>query len=164
MITLKPLADIRVPEPRPDELYEVALFDRPYAFRGLKALLGAADLSKAGDRLCGLAARDEVEREAARTILSGLTLQHIFDRPLTDDKGQIDSVMRVNYDIDPAVFKTIAPMTLGQLKDFILSKKPAEVAKLSRGITGVMAAALAKLMDVHELVLASKKLINLDSI
>ena len=158
MITLKAVAEIAVPKPKPDKLYEVALFDRPFSFRGLKALLGAADLSKAGDRLCGLAARDEVEREAARTILSGLTLQHIFDHPLTDDKGHVDSVMRVNYDIDPAVFKTIAPMTLGQLKDFILSKKPAEVTKLSRGLTGVMAAALAKLMDVHELVLASKKL------
>ncbi len=158
MIALKPLADIFVPDPRPDDLYEVTLFDRAFAFRGLKALLGAADLSKAGDRLCGLAARDEVEREAARTILSQLTLQHIYDRPLTDNNGRADSVMRVNYDIDLAVFKSIAAMTLGQLKDFILSKKPSDVAKLSHGLTGVMAAALAKLMDVHELVLASKKL------
>jgi ethanolamine ammonia-lyase large subunit len=158
MITLKPLADIAVPQPKPDERYDVVLFDRPFSFLGLKALLGAADLSKAGDRLCGLAARDEVEREAARTILSRLTLQHIYDRPLTDDSGRADSVMRVNYDIDFDVFKTIAAMTLGQLKDLILSKKPSEVSKLSRGLTGVMAAALAKLMDVHELVLASKKL------
>ncbi|MEQ1576893.1 MAG: ethanolamine ammonia-lyase subunit EutB [Hyphomicrobium sp.] len=158
MIVLKALSAIAVPEPKPDEVYEVSLFGRPYAFSGLKALLGAADLSKAGDRLCGLAARDEVEREAARTILSGLDLQHIYDRPLVDDSGRADSVMRVNYDIDHEVFKTLAPLTLGQVKDQILAKKPADVAKLSRGLTGVMAAALAKLMDVHELVLASKKL------
>ena len=91
-------------KPRADELYELSLFDRTYSFRGLKALLGAADLDKAGDRNCGLAAKDDVEREAARAILSGLTLQHFYDHPLTDDAGRIDSVMRVNYDIDRDAF------------------------------------------------------------
>ena len=104
MIALKPLQEISVPEPKPDEVYEISLFDRVFEFKGLKALLGAADVSKAGDRLCGLAARDEVEREAARAILSKLTLQHLYDRPLTREQGHADSVMRVNYDIDHDAF------------------------------------------------------------
>jgi ethanolamine ammonia-lyase large subunit len=158
MITLKPLTGIAVPLPRPDDLYAITLFDKVFEFLGLKALLGAADLSKAGDRLSGLAAKDEVEREAARSILSSLTLQHIYDRPLTDDNGRVDAVMRVNYDIDLAVFSTIAGLTLGQLKDQILASKPAQIRALSSGLTGVMAAALAKIMDVHELILAAKKL------
>ncbi len=100
MIEIKPWRQIEVPEPRADELYELTLFDRRFTFRGLKALLGAADFSKAGDELCGLAAENEVAREAARSILSSLTLKHLYDRPLTDDEGRVDSVMRINYDID----------------------------------------------------------------
>jgi ethanolamine ammonia-lyase large subunit len=158
MIALKPLADIYVPPPKVDETYAITLFEREFSFKGLKSLLGAADVSKAGERLSGLAAADEIEREAARTILSGLTLQHIYDSPLTDDHGQIDSVMRVNYDIDRDVFKDISGKTVGELKDTLLRCKSAEAMRLGHGLTGVMAAAVTKLMDIHELVLAAKKL------
>lgn len=158
MKSLKPLSDVHVPAPKPDEVYETQLFERTFRFRGLKAVLGAADFDKAGDRLARLAARDEVEREAARSILSRLTLRHIHERPLTDDRGLIDQVMRVNYDIDQAVFEEFADRTLGQIKDFILASKPAAVKRLGAGLTGVAAAAIAKLMDVHELIFAAKKL------
>ena len=67
-------------------------------------ILGAADYSKAGDRNAKLAAPEEAAREAARMILSDLTLQYLHDHPLTADDGHVDSVMRVNYDIDLAAF------------------------------------------------------------
>lgn len=155
---LKPWRDIAVPKPKPDERYSITLFDRGFEFHGLKALLGAADADKAGDRLAGLAARDDVEREAARAILSGLTLQHLYDRPLTDDKGQVDSVMRINYAIDSGVFQTVAGETLGTIKNKLLRASPSDAKRIGAALTGVMAAAIAKLMDVHELVLAAKKL------
>ncbi len=158
MIALMPLDSIRVPQPKPDDNYAITLFERPFTFHGLKSLLGAADVDKAGDRLAGLAAKDEVEREAARALLSTLTLQHLYDRPLTDPSGKVDSVMRVNYDIDLAIFKEFAGKTLGEVKDFVLRNKPADVKRLSTALTGVMAAAIAKLMDVHELVYAARKL------
>lgn len=152
------LSDIYVPAPKVDETYETTLFDRGYSFTGLKALLGAADADKAGDRLAGLAASDEVQREAARKILSSLTLRHLYDRPLTNSYGGIDQVMRVNYDIDREEFEQFAEMTVGEAKDFILRSKPADVKRLGGALTGVMAAAIAKLMDVHELIHAAKKL------
>lgn len=155
---LKPLPEIAVPPPRPDEIYEIELFGRLFRFQGLKKLLGAADIDKSGERLAGLAAADEVEREAARRILSGLTLRHLYDRPLTTDAGTIDQIMRVNYDVDLAVFNGIAGLSVGQLKDALLRAKPAEAKRLGSGLTGVMAAAVAKLMDVHELVAAARKL------
>jgi ethanolamine ammonia-lyase large subunit len=49
MKSLKPLEEITVPEPPPDETYSVCLFDQDVSFDGLKALLGAADVSKAAD-------------------------------------------------------------------------------------------------------------------
>jgi ethanolamine ammonia-lyase large subunit len=155
---LTPLAAIAVPEPKPEPVYTGRCFDREIAFRGLKRLLGAADHSKAGDRHAGLAARGETEREAARAILSGLTLQHLYDHPLTDEAGQVDSVMRVNYDIDRAAFASVAPLTLGELKDRLLNAPGEEVGRIGRGLTGVMAAALAKLCDVHELIFLARKI------
>src|SRR6266478_2613242 len=116
----KPLDQVPVPDPPPDEIYRVRLLNHDYSFVGLKSLLGAADFSKAGDRGAGLAAPTEVVREAARTILSSLTLQHLYDRPLTDDEGRVDSVTRVSYDIDLDRFRTISSWTVGQLKDFLL--------------------------------------------
>jgi ethanolamine ammonia-lyase large subunit len=155
---LTPLSDIRVPEPAPDETYKIVLFDRAFEFRGLKHLLGAADFDKAGERLAGLAAKDEVEREAARKLLSGLTLQHLYDRPLIADNGQIDDVMRANYAIDRQVFAGLAQLTCGDLKDRLLKANAAEAKRIGGGLTGVMAAAVAKLMDVHELIYAARKM------
>src|SRR6516162_1062728 len=154
---LPPLSQIPVPGPRPDEVYSGQCFNRQVTFRGLKQLLGAADVSKAGDRHAGLAAAGETLREAARAILSDLTLQHLYDHPLTDDNGQVDSVMRVNYAVDLGTFGNIAGMRLGEFKDHLLRSAPAEVQKLGRSLTGVMAAALAKLCDVHELIFLARK-------
>jgi ethanolamine ammonia-lyase large subunit len=159
MHQLTPLDQIPVPVPQSDEIYRTRLFDHDYSFIGLKSLLGAADFSKAGDRGAGLAASTEVVREAARTILSSLTLQHLYDRPLTDDEGRVDSVMRVGYDIDLDLFRAkLAGWTLGQLKDFLLDAPGEDIAPLGLALTPVMAAAVCKLMDVHDLVLAARKI------
>ena len=158
MKPLAPLADIIVPAAKPEQTYRARYFDQDFAFVGLKRLLGAADCSKAGDRNAGLAAASEVEREVARTLLSGLTLQHLYDHPLTDNDGNVDSVMTVNYDIDRVAFAEIAELTLGQLKDRLLRSTGAEIQRIGSALTGVMAAALAKLCDVHELILVAKKI------
>lgn len=158
MKSLTPLAMIPGPDPRPDREYRIRCLDRDYCFRGLKQVLGAADVSKAGDRNAGLAAQGEAVREAARMILSDLTLQHLYDHPLTDDQGRIDSVMRVNYDIDRDAFASIAGLSLGELKNRLLAAAGDELCRVGGGLTGVMAAALAKLCDVHELILLSRKL------
>jgi ethanolamine ammonia-lyase large subunit len=158
MNRLTPLESISVPEPKPDEVYSRRFLDQEFTFHGLKRLLGAADYSKAGDRHAGLAASNESVREAARSILSGLTLQHLYERPLVDDDGGVDSVMRVNYDIDREAFAEIAPLTLGQLKNRLLRANGEEAGRIGKALTGVMAAAVAKLCDVHELILIARKI------
>src|SRR5438309_9862266 len=113
MHVLKPIEQIHYPHPPADEIYRVRMFNHDYSFTGLKSLLGAADFSKAGDRGARLAAPTDVVREAARSILSTLTLEHLYDRPLTDDEGRVDSVMRAGYDIDLALFRrTLAGWTV----------------------------------------------------
>jgi ethanolamine ammonia-lyase large subunit len=155
---LLPLDKIPVPDPARDETYRTSFLKREFTFTGLKALLGAADCSKAGDRNAALAARDELSREAARLLLSSLTLAHLYEHPLIDDRGRVDEVMRVNYDIDHDVFAKIAKLTLGELKDHLLRATTQQILPLARGLTGPMAAALAKICDVHELVLLAQKM------
>lgn len=154
----RPLSEIHVPDPQPEIDYAFRAHGRAITFRGLKALLGAADIHKAGDARAGLAAPDELTREAARTVLAQLSLQHLHDRPLTDAAGRVDAVMRVNYDIDRDTFASIAGMTVGELHDHLLRAPGDEVARTGRALTGVMAAAVAKLCDVHELVYIARKI------
>ncbi|HEV8059088.1 MAG TPA: ethanolamine ammonia-lyase subunit EutB [Gemmataceae bacterium] len=158
MKTLIDLMAIPVPKPKPIQSYDGRFFDREISFHGLKKLLGAADFDKAGDRNAGLAAPDEITREAARTLLSQLTLQHLYDHPLTDAAGRVDSVMRVNYDIDLNRFSTVAAMTVGEFKNHLLRAPARELAGLTKAITGVMAAAVAKVCDVHELIYIARKI------
>jgi len=160
MKTLSKIEQIQVPSPRLDAPYSINLLDRTFIFTNLKHVLGAADISKAGDRKAGLAATDEIMREAARAVLSGLTLQHFFDNPLTNTHGQIDSVMRVNYDINHVIFTTITHLTLGELKDELMKSSGERIREIGTALTGVMVAALTKLLDVHELVYLAKKLKN----
>lgn len=158
MIELRPIAAIRVPAPRPDETYTLRFLGQERSFVGLKRLLAAADADKAGDRHAGLAAASEVDREAARMLLASLTLDHLYHHPLTDDRGEVDEVMRVNYDIDLEVFASLAHLTLGELKDHLLAAQGPVAARAGRALTGVMAAALAKLCDVHELIYIASKI------
>ncbi len=158
MITLKYIDDILLPNPVEAMPYFISLHERAFTFSDLKHVLGAADISKAGDRKAGLAASDEILREAARAILSNLTLQHLFDHVLTDTEGNIDRVMVVNYDINHMVFSEISKLTLGELKDHLLKSEGTHIRQIGTALTGVMVAALTKLLDVHELILLAKKL------
>ncbi len=156
--SLTPLAEIDVPVPAADETYCARVGNRAWHFVGLKALLGAADYSKAGERNAGLAAKDELEREAARSVLASLTLENLYDHPLLDDAGKIDSVARANYDIDRAEFSRIARLTVGDFKDQLLREPSADILPLGKAITGPIAAAVAKICDVHELIYLARKL------
>ncbi|HEX7449406.1 MAG TPA: ethanolamine ammonia-lyase subunit EutB [Pirellulales bacterium] len=157
MTPLTSLSDIVVPRPSADETYQTTFLDETFTFQGLKQLLGAADVSKAGDRGAGLAARIETQREAARSVLASLTLRQLYDCPLTDDRGQIDAVMRVNYDLDLEQFAGIADWTVGQLKNHLLQAPADKTQNIGQALTGVMAAAVAKLMDTHELICVARK-------
>ena len=158
MKSLSNLNAISLPKVVKEQPYAIALHGRNVEFANLKKLLGAADISKAGERNAKLAADDETMRVAARALLSELTLQHLFDHPLTNAKNQLDSVMRVTYDINHNVFAEIASLTLGQLKDHMLQTTGSRIAQIGTALTGVMVAALTKLLDTHELIFLAKKL------
>ena len=55
-----PLQQIDPPASTDPKAYDILLMQKHYRFRNLAHLLGAADVSKAGDRIAGLAASDEI--------------------------------------------------------------------------------------------------------
>ena len=131
---------------------------RTYRFQGLKRLLGAADYSKAGDRHAGLAADSELTREAARTILSGLPLSHLYEHPLTDSQGRIDAGDAGKLRHRSGSLQRAGRSDGGELKEKLLAAPPAQVAQVGAALTGVMAAALVRLCDTHELLFLARKL------
>ena len=55
MMTFPPIHEIDVPRPKTEEVYSQRVLEKKIRFKGLKKLLGAADISKAGDRNANLA-------------------------------------------------------------------------------------------------------------
>jgi ethanolamine ammonia-lyase large subunit len=130
-----------------------------FHFRDLRELFAKANEEKSGDQLAGLAARSEQERVAAKHALADLPLAEILANPLISPDE--DNVSRLILDShDQESFSTIKSMTVGELREFILSDETGEAAlrRLHRAITPEMAAAVAKLMSNKDLVLAANKI------
>jgi len=129
-----------------------------FHFRDLRELFAKANEEKSGDQLAGLAARSEQERVAAKHALADLPLQEIVENPLVPPEE--DDVSRLIVEThDRQTFSTIKSMTVGELREFILSDEADEATLkgLHWGITPEIAAAVAKLMSNKDLVLAANK-------
>ncbi|HET8888128.1 MAG TPA: ethanolamine ammonia-lyase subunit EutB [Candidatus Angelobacter sp.] len=130
-----------------------------FHFRDLRDLFAKANEEKSGDQLAGLAARSERERVAAKYALADLPLQEIIENPLIPPEE--DDVSRLILEThDQQTFSTIKSMTVGELREFILSDKvdEATLKRLHWAITPEIAAAVAKLMSNKDLVLAAAKI------
>ncbi|MDE8346934.1 MAG: ethanolamine ammonia-lyase subunit EutB, partial [Acidocella sp.] len=118
-----------------------------YRFEDLKTLLACASARRSGDELAGLAAHSDAQRVAARAALADLPLGAFFDEMLIPYED--DEVTRLIFDThDDAAFKPVAHMTVGGLRDWLLSYE-ADTAALSRlapGLMPEMVAAVSKLM------------------
>src|SRR6476660_1149254 len=130
-----------------------------FHFRDLRELFAKANEEKSGDQLAGLAARSEQERVAAKHALADLPLAEILANPLiSPDEDNVSRLILNSHDQES--FSTIKSMTVGELREFILSDETGEAAlrKLHWAITPEIAAAVAKLMSNKDLVLAANKI------
>src|SRR6202162_5224209 len=132
-----------------------------FDFSDLRELFPKANEEKSGDQLAGLAARSERERVAAKRKLADMTLDEIVHRPLIDPSK--DDVTRLILDtFDQQAFRSIASMTVGEFREFLLDDGTADtqLQPLQRAIIPEIAAAVAKLMSNKDLVLAAAKIRN----
>jgi len=129
-----------------------------YPLPDLKTLLARATPPRSGDLLAGIAAADATERVAAQRALSDLPLRRLIEDPVVPYEG--DVVTRLIVDgHDRDAFAPIAAMTVGELRDWLLSDAVdgAALSLLEPGLTREIVAAVSKIMRLQGLVVAAAK-------
>jgi ethanolamine ammonia-lyase large subunit len=131
---------------------------RTHTFADLRELLAKASPARSGDYLAGVAAGSAEERVAAQMALADLPLTRFLNEAVVP--YETDEVTRLIVDKhDAAAFAPIRHLTVGSLRDWLLSDE-ADSGALSRvapGITPEMAAAVSKIMRIQDLVLVARK-------
>jgi ethanolamine ammonia-lyase large subunit len=129
-----------------------------HRFDDLKALLAAASPRRSGDELAGIAADSDARRVAARQVLADLPLQVFLTETLIPYEA--DEVTRLIIDRhDAAAFAPVAHLTVGGLRDWLLSyaANAAALTALAPGLTPEMVAAVSKLMRNQDLIAVARK-------
>jgi ethanolamine ammonia-lyase large subunit len=129
-----------------------------YRFDDLKAVLACASARRSGDELAGLAAESDAQRVAARAVLADLPVSIFLEEALIPYES--DEITRLIADThDAAAFKPISHLTMGGLRDWLLSYEvdSAALARLAPGLTPEMAAAVSKLMRNQDLISVARK-------
>ena len=138
--------------------YAEAVRGTRYVFADLKTLLARATPPRSGDRLAGLAAADMTERVAAQLALAELPLRRLIEDPVLP--YETDEITRLIIDShDGDAFAAIAAMTVGELRDWLLSDAvdTAALARLVPGLTPEIVAAVSKLMRLQDLISVAAK-------
>jgi ethanolamine ammonia-lyase large subunit len=138
--------------------YRIDLGGTRYGFDDLRHLLAAASPLRSGDVLAGLAAASAEERVAARYLLADLPLRRFLDELVIPFEA--DEVSRLIVDShSPDAFASIAHLTVGGLRDWLLSNEAdgSAISAVAAGLTPEMVAAVSKLMRNQDLIAVARK-------
>ena len=138
--------------------YASSLNGTRYRFDDLKALLACASPLRSGDQLAGIAAEHDEQRVAARLALADLPLRGFLSETVVPYEQ--DEVTRLILDShDAAAFAPVAHLTVGGLRDWLLSYDATSEAlkRLAPGLTPEMVAAVSKLMRNQDLIAVAAK-------
>ena len=139
-------------------VYRHAIDATSYVFENLRDLLAKATPPRSGDRLAGIAADSAQQMIAARIALADVPLKQFLHETVIGYED--DEITRLIIDShDASAFAGISSLTVGAFRDWLLSDAATTpvLAKLARGITPEMAAAVSKLMRNQDLILVAKK-------
>jgi ethanolamine ammonia-lyase large subunit len=139
-------------------MYVATIGTRRYAFPDLATLLAKASPLRSGDQLAGIAAESGEERVAAQYALAELPLRTFLQEHVVP--YETDEVTRLIIDThDAAAFAPVAHLTVGGLRDWLLSDVPTTetLTVLAGGITPEMAAAVSKISRLQDLMVMAAK-------
>ncbi|MFZ0836425.1 MAG: ethanolamine ammonia-lyase subunit EutB [Xanthobacteraceae bacterium] len=139
-------------------MYSATVAGTRYMFPDIAALLAKASPLRSGDVLAGIAAESDEERVAAQFALADLPLSRLLDEHAVPYEA--DEVTRLIIDThDRAAFAPIAHLTVGGLRDWLLSDAVTSdaLATLAPGLTPEMVAAVAKICRAQDLILIAAK-------
>jgi ethanolamine ammonia-lyase large subunit len=138
------------------------LGNEKFSFASIKEILAKANEKKSGDVLAGIAAQTELERVAAKQVLSELTLQELRENPVLEyEKDEITRF--IDDGIDPKSFDKIKNWSVAELREFLLDADTdsEDIEEVRYGLTGEMAAAVCKIMSNLDLMTTAKKAVVL---
>lgn len=115
-------------------------------------ILGAASEYKEGDEIVGVAASSPQSRKVARGLLSNSSLADIDSHPPWTDE--------LSKWIQPQTKPSAAFRTLGDLKQFLLTKSEAEIHAIKDTLSSDAIACVVKLMSNQELIAVGAKVFN----
>lgn len=144
---IKPSEDIFAYVDRVNGSFDATLYKR---------ILGAANDLKEGDQIVGVAAADAASRRNARTLLANTRISDIDTHPLLEDN--LHDLLTESRDVAAAT-KT-ANLTLGQLKQFLLSESEDSIKAMSTGLSSDVIGCVVKLMSNPELTAVGAKVFN----
>lgn len=124
----------------------------------LRELMAKATPYRSGDALAGLGAESEEARARAQRELADTGLARLLAEPLVPYEE--DEVTRLILDRhDAEAFAPLASMSVGEFREWLLSDEatPERLRALAPGITPEMAAAVAKIMRLQDLVAVARK-------
>ena len=139
--------------------FSTLLAGKTFTFHSVKEVLAKANEEKSGDILAGIAAGSDLERIAAKEVLSHLLVRDLRENPVVPYED--DEVTRINQDsIDSAVYEKIQNWTMAELREYILGDASGEedLKRLGRGLTAEVVAGVCKLMSNLDLVYAANKI------
>jgi ethanolamine ammonia-lyase large subunit len=121
-----------------------------------KKIIGAANEYKEGDEALGIAAADETSRKNARVLLANTKIGDLADRPLLME-AVYDLILTV---VDTAKLDGIRGWTMGQFKDFLLTKTEDDIKGIMPGLPSDIIGCVVKLMTNDELIAVGQKIFN----
>ena len=134
------------------------LAGKSFEFKSIKEVLAKANEAKSGDQLAGIAATSDLERVAAKAVLSRLLVRDLRENPVVSYED--DEVTRIKQDsIVPEVYDGIKNWSIAELREYILDYRTTEddIRRLSTGLTAEVVAGVCKLMSNLDLVYGANK-------
>lgn len=119
-------------------------------------IVGAGNPYKEGDETLGVAADDDASRMNARALLSNTKIKDIHEHPLFEDELQ----KLIWKTTDKARYEKVRDWTMGELKNFLLTKSEADIKGIMGGLNSDVIACITKLMSNAELTEIGKKIFN----
>jgi ethanolamine ammonia-lyase large subunit len=119
-------------------------------------VIGASNAFKEGDETIGVGADDGKTRENARALLANTKIKDLYEHPLLAD----DLQKLIWQTTDAGQYGKVKDWTMGQLKEFLLTKSEAEIKGIMHGLTSETIGCVPKLMSNQELIAFDSKIFN----
>jgi ethanolamine ammonia-lyase large subunit len=119
-------------------------------------VIGAANDFKEGDQAIGVGAKDETSRKNARTLLANTRIRDFDAYPLF-----VDDLQKLIWQTtDKGQYAKVQDWTMGQLKEFLLTRSEAEIKGVMNGLTSDVIGCVPKMMSNEELTVVGQKIFN----